>query len=332
MLVSVKTGLRASTAEWLSRRITAQGSDITLNQRQVFILPTRAGLGFGLLLILLFVGSLNYNLAMGYALTFVLAACAMVDMHMCFRNLAYLRLTGGRALPAHAGEQARFELHIDNPGRHERYAIRVGFADANWSVRAQAVDIPANGARQVVLETPARERGWLAAPRVRLSTCFPLGLVRAWSYWQPESRALIYPQPEAQAVPLPSFDAAFDEARGAAGEDDFAGVRAYQPGDNPRRLAWRHIARLGGLLDSGILVTKHFEGGSASELRLDYALLPQTMDVEARLSRMTRWIIEAETCALPYAFALGDMRASAALGGAHREACLRALALFGKQP
>src|SRR5438067_601118 len=82
MLLSVKGGLRASTAEWLSRRITAQGSDITLSQRQVFILPTRAGLGFGLLLILLFIGSLNYDLAMGYALTFVLAACAMVDMHM----------------------------------------------------------------------------------------------------------------------------------------------------------------------------------------------------------------------------------------------------------
>lgn len=329
MLASAKPGLRASTAQWLSRRITAEGGEITLNQSRVFILPTRAGLGFALLLLLLFVGSLNYNLAMGYALTFVLAACAMVDMHMCFRNLAYLRLKTGRALPAHAGEQVRFELQLDNPGRTERYAIRIGFAGSDWATLAQAVDIPANGSRQVVLEAPARERGWLAAPRIRLQTSFPLGLLRAWSYWQPESRALVYPRPEAQAAPLPAADAARDDARGTSGEDDFAGVRAYQPGDSPRRLAWRHIARLG---EGGPLVSKHFEGGAASELRLDYAQLPAAMDVEARLSRMTRWILEAEMRGLPYAFVLGELRAQAALGGAHREACLRALALFGKQP
>jgi uncharacterized protein (DUF58 family) len=327
MLSSVTQGWRASTAHWLSRRITAHGGEVTLSQRRVFILPTRAGLGFALLLALLFIGSLNYNLAMGYALTFVLAACAMVDMHMCFRNLAYLRVSSGRALPAHVGEQLRFELQLANPGRHERYAIRIGFAGADWALRAQALDIPAEGSRQVVLEAPARQRGWLGAPRVRLQTSFPLGLLQAWSNWQPDSRALAYPRPEARPAPLPAADAEREDEHGSGGQDDFAGVRAYQPGDSPRRLAWRHIARLG---ENGILISKHFEGGAASELRLDYALLPAGMEIEARLSRMTRWIIEAEARGLPYAFYLGDTRRAAALGGAHREDCLRALALYGK--
>ena len=94
-----------------------------------------------------------------------------------------------------------------------------------------------------------------------------------------------------------------------------------------KRLAWRQIARLG---RDGALVSKHFEGGAASEMRIDLASLPDSMDIEARLSRMTRWVIEAEARSLPYAFRLGGLAYPAALGGAHREACLRALALYGE--
>jgi uncharacterized protein (DUF58 family) len=137
---------------------------------------------------------------------------------------------------------------------------------------------------------------------------------------------LVYPHPEEDAPPLPAVDALHSDDHGAGGQDDFAGVRAYQAGDSMKRLAWRQIARLGG---DGALVSKHFEGGAASEMRIDFSALPAAMECEARLSRMTRWIIEAEARNLPYAFNLGELAYPAALGGAHREACLRALALYG---
>ena len=155
MLSNLTQDLRGSASRWLSRRMTAQGDEVVLEQRRIFILPTRAGLGYALLLVLLFIGSVNYNLSIGLALTFVLAACAMVDLHMTFRNLAYLRLSGGRALPAHAGEEVRFELQLENPGRHARYAVWLSFVGTGLPDRAQAVDIPAEGACRVSLETPA---------------------------------------------------------------------------------------------------------------------------------------------------------------------------------
>ena len=129
--------------------------------------------------------------------------------------------------------------------------------------------------------TPPAARGWLRAPRVRLSTRFPLGLFRAWSYWQPDCRVLVYPFPEQDAPPLPMAGAAaVPTAAAAPGSDDFAGVRSYQPGDPLRQLAWRQIARLDPEL-GGQLVTKHFEGGAADELVLDFDALPPRLDLEA---------------------------------------------------
>ena len=328
MRATLTQSLRGSTDRWLFRLRGAEAGEVMLGQRRVFILPTRAGLGFGLLLILLFVGAVNYNLAMGLALTFFLASCAVVAMHLTFRNLAYLYLTPGRASPVHAGEEAQFALELSNRRRHGRYAIWMGFVGDGMPTREHPVDVAAEGSSRVLLQAPAAHRGWMDAPRIRLQTTFPLGLLRAWSYWQPALRVLVYPHPEEHAPPLPAANAAQSDEHGAGGQDDFAGIRPYQAGDSMKRLAWRQIARLGA---DGALVSKHFEGGAASELRIDLAMLPASMDIEARLSRMTRWIMEAEARGLPYAFRLEQLAYPAALGGAHREACLRALALYGMQ-
>lgn len=329
MRVTLTPGLRETTSRWLFRPHGAEHGEVVLGQRRVFILPTRAGLGFAVLLIVLFIGAVNYNLAMGLALTFFLASCALVTMHLTFRNLAYLYLAPGRANPVHAGEEAQFELHLSNRRRHTRYAIWIGFAANELPGREHAVDIAAEAACPITLQAPTTRRGWLDAPRIRLHTSFPLGLLRAWSYWHPALRVLVYPHPEEHAPPLPAVDALQSDDHGAGGQDDFAGVRAYQAGDSMKRLAWRQIARLG---SDGALISKHFEGGAASEMRIDFAMLPTSMDIEARLSRMTRWVIEAEARGLPYAFRLGTLSHPAALGGAHREACLRALALYGMDP
>ena len=179
------------------------------------------------------------------------------------------------------------------------------------------------------LALPSVARGWLEAPRLTLSTRFPLGLFRAWSHWRPDARALVYPFPEEGAPPLPAASSNGVDGAGRAGEDDFAGVRPNQPGDPLRRMAWRQIARLDPQ-DGGQLATKHFEGGAREELVLDLAALSPRIDLELRLSRMTRWVLEAEGRALPYALRLGAERFEAANGVAHQAACLRALALYGQ--
>ena len=116
---------------------------------------------------------------------------------------------------------------------------------------------------------PAPRRGWLPLGRVMLETRFPLGLFRAWSYVEPDARCLVYPRPERSPLPPPSAEAEAGGARSPTpGNDDFAGLRGYQPADSPRHVAWKAVAR------SDELLTKQFTGEAAAELWLDWRLLP----------------------------------------------------------
>jgi uncharacterized protein (DUF58 family) len=311
---------------WRNKATAHDAGEVVLGQRRVYILPTGAGLGFAALLLALLIGSVNYSLGLGFGLTFVAGACAVVDMIATWRNLAHLRLRPGRAPAVFAGEEAAFELQVVNRSALARYAVWLDFDSAPEP--RHPVDVAAAGSASVMLVAPTRTRGWMRAPRVRLLTRFPLGLFRAWSYWQPDSRALVYPFPEQDAPPLPMHGRPSPDGVGSAGSDDFAGVRSYQPGDPLRHLAWRQIARLDPAY-GGQLVTKQFEGGAIDELLLDFDALPPRLDLELRLSRMTRWVLEAEQRALPYAFRLGRLHYDPALGSGHQDACLRALALYG---
>ena len=321
--------IRGPLSRWLLRPKGVEPGEVFLHQRRVFIVPTHPGLLFCVMLVALFLASVNYNLSLGFAFTFLIAGCALIDMHLTFRNLAHLHLAAGRTTPVFAGEEAQFELHLINRRKNPRYAIWLDFVQDDRPELALAVDVLANATCSAVLSTPANERGWLAAPRVRLQTRFPLGLLRAWSYWQPDARALVYPRPEDDAPPLPYSSMEKSDGQGQAGQDDFAGIRGYQAGDSLKRLAWRHIARID-VESGGTLVTKHFEGGATTELAIDFSSLSRDMDTELKLSRMTRWVMEAEARGVPYAFRIGDIAFPAALGPAHREACLRALALYEK--
>jgi len=325
----IEHGVRKYASKWLFRLRGPEPGEIFLHRRRVFIVPTHPGLLFGAMLVTLFIGSINYNLSLGFGLTFLLAAVGFIDMHLTFRNLAHLHLSGGRTMPVFAGEEAQFELHLTNRRRQPRYAIWLDFVhEGRAPDTAQPVDIPANATARVTLATRALRRGWLPAPRVRLQTRFPLGLLRAWSYWQPDTRVLVYPQPEDDAPPLPLGAAEDSEGRGPGGQDDFAGIRAYQAGDSLKHLAWRQIARFAPAGEEH-LVTKQFEGGAGAEIVLDLAPLSRALDIEAALSRLTRWAIEAEARGLPYALRLGKIALPPALGATHHQACLRALALYG---
>ena len=291
-----------------------------LTQRRIFLLPTRYGLFFALVLLVLLGGSINYALSLGFVLTFLLASMAIVSIVHAFRNLAGLEVSITPAGRAFAGDSARFDATFVNPRRLPRYSVAI----VHPAGAAQSTDCPAFGAGACVLRIPAPARGRLFPGRLTIFTRHPLGLFYAWAYVEPDRAAIVYPHPEAIAALRPESGTG-DGRRNRAldGQDDFAGLRRWHTGDSPQRIAWKAVARGQGLL------TKQFVAEAGSIAWFDWDDTPAALGDEGRLSRLARWVIDADAAGMAFGLRLPGRVLLPASGEAQREAALEALALHG---
>ena len=312
--------LKPRLAAWFYGFKPPERGAIVLGHRRVYIVPSRLGLLFGGALAILLVGSINYALSLGFALTFLLAGMGIAGMVQTARNLAQLSLRAARAEPVFAGEAAHFTLLLANAADFDRPEILVRHLDSGAQC---TVDVGGADTVAALMAVPAERRGRLPLGRVMLETRFPLGLFRAWSYVQPDSRCLVYPRPEAGALPPPAASSQAGGARARAqGSDDFSGLRAYQPSDSPRHVAWKAAAR------SDDMLTKQFAGDAVAELWLNLGDLPAALGLERRLSRLSGWVLAAARGGAQYGLRIPGTEIAPGSGDAHRAACLEALALF----
>lgn len=301
------------------RRATLREAEpIVLHHRRVFIFASAHGLTFAAALLLMLSGSINYALGLGFALTFALVGMSIAALFYTFRNFVNLSVATARTTPVFAGDSAAISLLISNPTPRARFTIRASRQGATAEV-----DVPASGVATLTLHVPSQQRGWMQLGRVTVESRYPLGLFRAWSYVHPDVRVLVYPRPQSLALPAetPVSEAGKDTEFGIGG-DDFAGLRAYQQGDSPRRIAWRIAAR------TDTLVTKQFSERRAAELVLDWDALPAGTDTETRLSQLAGWVLQAEVEHRIYRLRLPRQEIGGGRGHEHRDRCLKALALF----
>jgi uncharacterized protein (DUF58 family) len=311
--------LRRWIDTWLYQLRGPQPGPFVLGHRRVYILPTSHGYVFALVLLLMLAGSVNYALSLGFILTFLLAGLGLNGILYTFRNMANLRISTGAPEAVFAGETAQFPLRIENPTAVARVALEA--VSAAGSVHG--FDVAAGTDAYVRIAIPARNRGRLSVGRVMLQTRYPLGLFRAWSYFEPDLTCVVYARPEDPPAPLPAPEGERGEgAVSALGNEDFAGLRTYHAGDSPRRIAWKADAR-----DQGLL-SKVFSGHAETELWLDWSAPPPALDVEARISRLTRWVLDADASGIAYGLRLPDALIEPSTGTAHREHCLETLALY----
>ena len=311
---------------WIFQPRGPETGEIFLHQRRVFIFPTRYGFFFAFSLLGFLASSINYDLSLGFVLTFFLGAAGLVAMLHTFRNQLHLYLKPLKAESVFAGSEASFDLLLENRKGYERAAIWLKTVDAET-----VADIPAHQGVNVTLTAPARKRGWLTLPRITVETRYPLGLLRSWSHWQPDLPCLVYPKPAPTGLRFP--DAPEGNGEGAPtgpGAEDFAGLREHQVTDSPRHIAWKNAVLA---METGMpLLVKHFHGAASSEVVLDYDTLPANTGMEERLSLLTRWVLDADALKFTYTLKLQETVLGPAGGDAHRLSCLRALALFGVAP
>ena len=298
-------------------------AEVVLGRRQLFMLPTRFGLLFALLLMVQLLVAINYGNGLAYALTFLLGSLAVVSMLYTHRNLFRLRLSASACAPVFAGEVALFKIHITNDSDTPRFGIAVMHAKKEIA----RVDIPARSSADVSLSVSAVKRGWLMLPEVTVTTRFPLGLLYSWSRRIALNHScLVYPHPADPTPRQTREEESLESTTGSkAGGDDYIGAREFQPGDSPRHVDWKAVAR------GEPWRVKLFGAGYQATVWLDWDTL-EGLDAESRLSVLTRWVLDAERDGMLYGLRLPQQTLNPSNGEPHQHECLKRLALFGLKP
>ena len=318
-IAALRQRLRRRAAEWARRRQGPDRLPLTLVRRRLYILPTRAGVGFGALVLTMLAAGLNYANSLALLLAFLLAGFALVAMHECHRNMLGISLLEASAAPLFAGSAGSLRLMLENASRLGRYRLAVAVVNE----AAVALDLPAGRRGQLELPIHALRRGLQKIDRLRISSSHPFGLFRVWTWVHAPIVVMVYPR-AAGSLPLPADRGGTSGSwpRGAAGTDEWRGLRPFRDGDSPRQVAWIAYAR-----EAPLLVKEYSAAGSP--LRLLSLEHTRQTDLESRLAQLARWIIDAEASGDVYGLELPGERIPPHRGPNHRHRCLSALALYG---
>lgn len=317
--MSVKALLNARWQRWLDKRIPKQ-AQIQLGHKSIFILPSRSGWMYLLLLLVLIATGINYQNSLIYALCFWLFSLSLVAMIFTFRNVSGLQIQALKPQSCFVNERLELPLVLKSERRfHESLRLSLnGSASVEYS-------LPPETTQTLYLSYLALKRGPLNIERIRLDSQYPLGIFRVWSWLKFDFNGVVFPQPE--FVPF-QFAGADDgqELQGApavdAGQNDFYGLRAYQAGDSLKRIAWKQYARGKGL------VTKEFDHDNAASCMLSWDSLAP-LPIETRLSRLCGWVLTAHENGWNYGLSIPGKTIEPSHSVDHKERCLMALALFG---
>jgi uncharacterized protein (DUF58 family) len=311
---------QAAVNQLRARVIRRHGRDtlpISINRRRIYILPTRFGFMLGAILAAMLIAGLNYNSNLALAFAFLMSSMALVTMHHCNRNLLRLSVDVTPEIDAFAGSEALFEFALRNDSNMDRRDIEIRCQGGTG-----LGSVSAHENASIPVAVPVKRRGVTRISQFELRTHYPFGWFYSWTYVQGSLTIYTAPLPSGSRI-LPSVgaqgNATHSEVRG---DEDFSGLRAYEPGVPLKHMAWKVLAR------GGEAAVRSYSSLAAQPEWLEWSLLVG-LDAEARLSQLCLWVLESDAAHRPYGLRLPGKEIAPSGGAAHRFACLRALAAHG---
>ena len=316
----MRNSLNTRWRRWINRRIPRADSQI-LSQKNIFILPTAAGVVYGLLLLIMLITGINYQNSLIYLLTFLLGAVFVGAMHQTHRNLSGLAVALVRPGEGRAGDDVPFLLRV-TAGKDAGLGLVLSVEDSS----VEGVHVSPGESRDVVLPVPSAHRGYLRPDRIRVETRFPFGLLKAWSWLRPVSSGVAFPRP----LPAPDTAGTVHDGSEAASSAPVAGqdnadLRPWREGDMSQRVMWKRFAR------TGQMIVADWQGEQGSPHWLDFHAFPG-VDTELRLSYLAWMVADRVQKNARFGLSLPGDDIEPDSGSLHGERCLRALAVWGEQP
>ena len=300
-------------------------SEFTIGRRQLYILPTRIGWYFSLILISLFAIAVKFDNQSAFMMLFILASLGMMAMLYTHNNVIGLRIKTLPSIAVFVGETAKFPVQVVNQSNAERSAV--------WLLCAghhQLLRIPANSQQSAEVLLPTIKRGYKVCDELNLSSQFPIGIFFCWSKrFQSSQRCLVYPRP-LDLTPIPDDSSGGKRSNSLArnnnsNPEDYSGLKPYQEGDRLRDIHWPSLAK------TQKLVSIQHESQASDAVNLSWFTMPTHLGVEDKLSQLCFWIQSAEHNNVKYQLEMPNQIIEFNIGLAHYHECLSVLALWGEQ-
>ena len=291
---------------------------MTLNRRNIFILPSRFGATYVLICGFIFILGTNYQNNLVLLLSMMMISLFLSCMLRCYHNLTGLTVSRAGQEERFAGEQLSYQLQLS--GNKPHYQVELAFAGETETV-IEEVEQQA----QAAVYCRAQPRGFFDPGRISVRSRYPLGLFRAWSELDLQLRGVIYPEPiegqrslESQADGDEQGQQQLQQVDG----DEFVGLRKHRPGESQSRIAWKQLAQGRGLL------SKDFELRQGNPMWL---VLKESgsRSLEFELSLLCGQVLELSRQQRSFGLQLADERLPPGKNEQHRQAALTLLACFG---
>lgn len=308
---------------WADKRQTTTHNTATIDPRHLYILPSKSGLFFFFILLVIFIGAINYENNLAFLLCFLLASISVLCMIFTHLNIKNIQLNTNPPPAVFSGQTAYFPITLKHANTQSSMSFKIE-ADKNKNINIHT--LKPNEDLTIQLPVKTQQRGYQSLPRIKIYTRYPLGLFYAWSWLKMTSKCLVYPAPTKKNHQLTNNTKyGKDNAiKKVSGEDEFKHLRDYQIGDSPAHIAWKSFAR------SRELLTKTFQSSNQNDIWIDWFNLQEYLSIEEKLSILCRQVIDASQEGLAYGLKLPNQTVNCGTDAQHRHHCLAALALFSQ--
>ncbi|GAA5219258.1 DUF58 domain-containing protein [Corallincola platygyrae] len=321
MLTSIRRRMTPMWERWLARRIPQQEM-VTLGQGNVFIFPSRFGFAFLFTILSVYLLGTNYSNNLALFLAFFLVSVFVGSIWFSYRNLAGLQISCESTEKGYQGDDGVFRIRF--VGIQPHIMIQARFKRGSRSFAS----IERPGKIRLTVKAKLLERGLFSPGRLTVESVYPLGLFRTWTHLDTGAKTLVYPKPMPCQLLLQGHTIGQEQEGGdqsrARGNEEFESLRSYQQGESLRQVAWKQYAQGRGMM------TKQFDQPEQEECWLVLLRTPGK-GLEERLSRLCFRVLELSQQGTYFGLELGSERVSPGSGEKHKLACLKALALFGKE-
>jgi uncharacterized protein (DUF58 family) len=301
---------------WIRRR-NRPGNPQIVDTRNLYILPTAFGWAYGVLLFILLIGAVNYQNNLVFLLTFILAIIGMVSACEAHGNILNLSIKLIDVEDSEAGRDAKVAILVESCHK-KRFGILMGFAGQQT---IQLGKLPVEST-SFIIPISSTKRGYFSLPPLIISSIYPFGIFRVWSYAFFDEHYYVYPHaenPDYWPAPEPHQQG---NKMHTTGDDEYYDLKSVEnPWSDPKMIAWKIAAKGQGWF------LKRMHSHDIDHWLFKLSDL-QGNNIETKLANLAYWLQTAEANGQIYGLAIGDTMIPIAQGKEHLQQCLRQLAVY----